>query len=276
MHGQGDLKRMSEKIGFILGEGELALKAVKNALKDGVSVYIAAFDKVGREFEGDDVTVEYFKLGEVGRIIDFFKKNGVKKVVLIGNISHKNAFSLLSTDLRGTLFLMKLKDKTPLGIFKAVKEELSKEGIAIEQTTRFLQDSILKKGSLYGRLTEDELEQINYGFRIAKNIAAMDIGLCVIVKDFCVVAVEALEGTDQCIKRAGEILGKRSGFIMVKVARPSQDMSFDPPVIGSKTVLNVAQAGGKVIACEGDKTLVADYERMIETAKEFGIKIYGI
>ena len=265
---------MSENIGFILGRGDLAYKAVANAIKSGVSVYVAAFEEVPRYLSG--AKIEYFKIGEVGRIIGFFKKNSVRRVVLIGSIPHISAFKLLTPDLRGALFLMRLKDRSAKGIFNAVKEELGKEGIEIEDSTRFLQDSILKKGLICGDISDDDMKQIDYGFNIAKRIASLDIGLTVIVKDFCVVAVEALEGTDACIRRAGEILGKNSGFIMVKVSRPQQDMRFDLPVIGSNTVVSVYEAGGRIIACESGKTLVADYDRMVEIAKSKGITIYGI
>lgn len=267
---------MSDRIGFILGSGDLAYKALKNAIKTGLNVYVAAFEKIPGDIDYNGAKIEYFKLAEVGKIIDFFKKNSVKKVVLIGNVPHVNIFKLLTPDIRGAMFLMKLKDKTPKGIFKAIENEFLNEGIEIENSTRFLSDCLLKKGIICGRLTDDDIKQIEYGFRIAKNIASMDIGLTVIVKDYCVVAVEALEGTDACIKRAGDILGRNSGFIMIKVSRPEQDMRFDLPVIGSNTVLSVFRAGGRIIACESEKTLVADFDNMVRLAKDSNVTVYGI
>lgn len=267
---------MSERIGFILGGGYLAKKSVLNALKEGFDIYVAGFENITDTDFPKDVKIEYFKIGQIGKIINFFKKNDVKKVVLIGNISHINVFRDVMPDLRGALFLMKMKDKTPDGIFKAVKEELKSEGIDIEKSTRFLLDSTLPKGLICGNLKKDDLEQIEYGYNIAKNIASMDIGLSVVIKDFCVIAVEAVEGTDECIKRAGELLGKKGDFILVKVSRPKQDIRFDLPVIGSKTVEAMYKAGGRLIAAESEKTLVADFDEMIKLAKEKNLTIYGV
>lgn len=267
---------MTNKIGFILGGGFLAKKSVLNALKEGFEVYVAGFKNITDDYLPAEVKVEYFKIGQVGKIISFFKKNNVNKVILLGNIPHVNVFKDVRPDLRGALFLMKIKNKTPSGIFDAVKEELKSEGIEIERSDRFLLDSVLPRGVVCGSLKKDDIKQIEYGYRIAKNIAAMDIGLSIVIKDFCVIAVEAVEGTDECIKRAGDILKNKGDFLLIKVARPDQDLRFDLPVIGSKTVEVMYLAGGRLIAAESGKTVVADFDEMLRSAKEKGLTIYGI
>ncbi len=268
---------MNEKIGFILGGGDIARISVENAVKEGVEVFVAGFEGITDEdIKNYNVSFELFKLGQVGKIIDFFVKNGVKKVVMIGSVSHINIFKDLRPDVRGALFLMKLKDKTPKGIFRAIEKELLKDGIEVESSVRFLSDSLLPPGVLCGKISHKEFEEIKYGFDIAKKIAAMDIGLTVIIKDWCVVAVEAMEGTDACIKRAGQLSGEKSGFIMVKVARPDNDVRFDLPVIGPKTVESVFEAGGKIIASEAEKTIVVDIKKTVELACKKGISIYGV
>ncbi|MGC9070366.1 MAG: LpxI family protein [Elusimicrobiales bacterium] len=268
---------MSERIGFIIGGGDLARICVENAVKEGLNVFVAGFDGItDREIERYNISFEFFKLGELARIIDFFNKNSVKKVVIIGKVSHINVFKDIKVDMRGALFLMKLKDKTPTGIFKAIEDELLKDGIEVESPLRFLSNNLLPHGVLCGEVSKDEIREIEYGFNIAKRIASMDIGLSVMIKDYCVVAVEGIEGTDACIRRAGQLCGKNSGFIMVKVARPNQDVRFDLPVIGPSTVENIFEAGGRIIAAEADKTVVADIKKTIEIACDKGVSIYGV
>lgn len=268
---------MSDRIGFIAGGGSLPVVAIKNAVKKGFSVFVAGFKNITDEkLYSSGVFYKEFKLGEIGKLLDYFADNDVKKVILLGYVSHINVFRDLKPDLKGLMLITRIKDKTPLGIFRVIEDEFKKYGISIISPIDFLKDNIAKEGIICGKLSDDDLVDIKYGFNIAKKIAEMDIGLTVVVKDRCVIAVEALEGTDECIKRAGEILGRRSDFVMVKVSRPKQDMRFDLPVIGGNTVRNVYNAGGKVIAIESHKTIIVDIDETISIAKKYGITIFGI
>lgn len=263
------------KIGIIAGSGDLPLCAAKNAKKSNVDVYVVAFKNyTDKEIEKYAKT-EYFNLGSISAPIKFLKQNGVDKVIFLGTIDHINIFRDLRPDFRAAKMLIEMKDKTPNGIFKLISKELEKDLIEVIDSTIFLKDLIAESGVLTGSISDDDIKQIEYGYKIAKKISEMDIGLSVIIKDYSVVAVEAIEGTDQCIKRAGSLL-KGKDFILVKVARPDQDFRFDLPVIGTKTVENMKENGGRIIAIESKKTLIIEKDKTIKLAKKLGISIFGV
>jgi hypothetical protein len=271
-----------KNIGLIAGGGSLPVIIAKEAIKNGYNVFVVGFEGFTDEgLKNIASKSEFFKLGKIQSPIDFLKNNKVNKVILIGNISHVNIFSDIRPDLRAANLLIRLKDKTPTGIFNSICEELKKDGLEPFDTSLFLKNSLAKKGIIVGKtISKNKYEDIRYGFDIAKRIAEMDIGLSVIVKDKAVIAVEAIEGTDECIKRAGEILKKGAyknrNFSLIKVSRPNQDMRFDLPVIGIKTIENMFENGGDLIAIESDKTLIIDIENTLNKAKEKGISIIGL
>jgi len=263
------------KIGIIAGSGTLPVKAAEKAFKMGYEVLCVGFkNHTSKEIEKYS-KAEYFSIGNFSSPINFLKRNGVSEVMLLGTISHLNVFRDLRLDMKAAGFILKLRNKTPLGVLKAIAGELLKEGINVVEPIRFLKDLMAKKGIIAGGVSDDDLKQINYGYLIAKKIADMDIGLSVAIKDYSVIAVEAIEGTDECIKRAGELL-KGEKFILIKVARTNQDLRFDLPVIGDVTIENAAKAGAKIIAIEGDKTLIVELQKTVEKAKVLDVSIIGI
>jgi len=273
---------MTKKIGLIAGGGDLPVFIAREAVKNGFQVFVAALEGFTLpEIKNHSAACEFFKLGKIDAPISFLKKNGVSSCIMVGNIAHVNIFSDIRPDLRGANLLMRLKDKSPTGIFSAIAGELAKDGIELANSAMFLKDSLARQEVIAGgKISPKRYEDVKYGFETAKKIAGMDIGLSVVVKDRAVIAVEAIEGTDECVKRAGEILKKKNpgnaSFTLVKVARPSQDMRFDLPVIGSKTVESVAAAGGDLIAVEAKKTLIVDLENTVKLASEKKITIVGI
>lgn len=268
------------KIGLIAGGGSLPAIIAQEARKNGYEVYTVGFEGfTSDELKSVSSACEFFSLGKIQSPIDFFKKNYVEEVILIGNISHVNVFRDLRPDIRAASFLLSLKDKSPMGIFKALSKELKKDGLRPADTSLFLKESLASSGLLAGeKVSSDVYDDILYGMDIARKIADMDIGLSVAVKDRAVLAVEAMEGTDACIKRAGELLSivNKKGFSLAKSARASQDMRFDLPVIGVKTIENMFSAGGRAIAVEAEKTLIVEKEKTFKLAIEKNISIIGI
>jgi len=269
-----------DKIGLIAGGGSLPAIIAKEARKNGYEVYTVGFEGfTSDELKSVSSVCEFFKLGKIQAPIDFFKKNFVEKVILIGNISHVNIFKDLKPDIRAASLLFSLKDKSPMGIFKALSKELEKDGITAADTSMFLKGSLASSGLLAGEKVSNEVyNDLIYGMDVARKIADMDIGLSVAVKDKAVLAVEAIEGTDACIKRAGELLSlsNKKGFALSKSARASQDMRFDLPVIGVKTIENMFNAGGRAIAVEAEKTLIIEKEKTFKLAVEKNISIIGV
>ncbi|MEF3280648.1 MAG: UDP-2,3-diacylglucosamine diphosphatase LpxI [Elusimicrobiota bacterium] len=263
------------KIGIIAGSGTLPVVAARNAKTQNIQVYTIGFKNLTDPDIEKYSTTKYFSLGNISSPIEFLKKNCVNTVIMLGKIEHVNVFRDLRPDLRMARIFIKLKDKTPMGIFKTVSEELKKDGIDILDSTIFLKELIAEKGIICGKVSRTEIEEIDYGYNLAKKIADMDIGLSIVIKDRSVISVEAIEGTDECIKRAGSLV-KKGGFILIKVARTNQDFRFDLPVIGTKTIEVFSSIGGKIIAIESGKTIIIDKEKTIEMARKSGISIFGI
>lgn len=262
------------KVGIIAGSGTLPIIAAKNAKNLGYEVYSVCFKNHTSEEIEKYSKVSYFPIGNFSGPIDFLKSNGVRDVILLGTVSHINIFRDIRPDIRAAKFLFNLKNKTPIEVLKSVSAELEKEGIKVVDSTIFLKELMAKKGLMTGNVSEEELKQIEYGFKIAKKLADMDIGLAVAIKDYSVIAVEAIEGTDECIKRAGDLL-KGKKFILIKVSRTNQDFRFDLPVIGHKTVENAAKAGCNLIAVESFKTIIVDMDKTLEIARRLDVSILG-
>jgi DUF1009 family protein len=264
------------KIGIIAGEGSLPVIAARNAKELGFDVFVVGFEGfTSKEIENYS-KVGYFKLGSVVKPINFLKTNGVNKVILLGKIEHVNIFREIRPDFRALRMIFKMrKDSKPMSVFRIILEELEKEQIEVIDSTVFIKDLIVPKGFIVGKVTDEEAKQIDYGYQIAKKIADMDIGLAITLKDFSVISVEGIDGTDECIKRTGSILGGKP-FILIKVARTNQDLRFDLPVVGKQTIINMKNAKGKVIALESGKTIMVEKDEVLKIAKDSGIKIFGV
>ena len=200
---------------------------------------------------------------------------------MAGRVQHTSIFSNLMPDLRGAKFLASLKNMQTKNILSRVMDEFKKDGIEFEHSALFLEDFMPAKGVLsVRRPTEEETQTVAFGYKTAKAVAALDIGLTCVVSQSAVIAVEGMEGTDRCIQRAGELYRqsaeKKSSVAVVKVARPNQDNRFDLPVIGKGTLETMHQAGLHILAFEAEKTLVLDLEDVIKLADKYKICVMAV
>lgn len=273
----------TKKIGLIAGEGKMPVYIAQKAAANGYEVYVAGAKGNAKEedFKTCARVFRSFRLGQLGAGIRFFKEHGVTRVVMAGRVQHTSIFSNLMPDLRGAKFLASLKNMQTKNILSRVMDEFKKDGIEFENSALFLEDFMPQKGILSARTpTAEEQQAAAFGYKIAKAIAALDIGLTCVVSQNAVIAVEGMEGTDRCILRAGELYKnsaeKKSVVAVVKVARPDQDSRFDLPVIGKGTVESVRKAGFGVLAFEAGKTLVLDLEDVIKLADKYHLCLMAI
>ena len=266
-----------EKIGLIAGNRKFPLLFCEAAKRKGYFVVAVAIKgdtsaKIKRLAD----KVYWLKLSEFKRMFEIFKSEGIKTVVMAGQISPARLFSrevLKSQDLQQ--ILSTIKNKKADTIFGAIADKLKEAGIELMDSTVLVKELFPGKGLLTRHIPEASvLEDAHFGFELAKAIAALDIGQTVAVKDKAVVAVEALEGTDNLIRRAGKIV--RGGITVVKVAKPKQDMRFDVPVVGLRTIKSLIKAGAKCLAIEADKTLFIDYQASLNLAEKNGVCIVSI
>lgn len=217
--------------------------------------------------------IYWIGLDEFRRIFEIFKKEGITRVVMAGQISPARLFSKeLNRNAELKDLLSRIKDKKADTIFGAVAKKLEEAGFELLDSTTFMEEFLPRKGTLTKRAPDfSGWEDIYFGFDLAKEIALLDIGQTVAVKDKAVVAVEALEGTDNLIRRAGRI--SRAGFVVVKVSKPKQDLRFDMPVVGLNTVKTLVSAKAKCLAIEAAKTLFIDKQISIRLADKKGISI---
>ncbi len=251
-------------IGLIAGNGLYPETFVAAARRAGVKRLVAvAFENETKpELAGLVDEICWVRVGQLHRMIAFFKKEKVTQTVMVGQIAPKNLFDL-RPDFRTLLMLARLKRRNAETLFGAIGDELSKDGITLLPATTFLENLMPDVGHVAGpQIKQRRQEDAEYGFKIAKESSRLDIGQTVVVKNGTVLAVEAFEGTNEAVKRGG-VLG-RGGATMAKVSKPGQDMRFDVPVIGPDTIRNAAAAGVNVIAIEAGKTLMLGYEELRE------------
>ncbi len=269
---------MGEKIGIIAGGGAFPLLFAAEARKAGREVFVVGLNDITpKEIERHAAAIEYFRLGNVGGPIEFLKKNGVSKVLMAGSVSHVNIFGGVLPDLRGAKLLFNLRDKKANAIFAAIAEELASDGIEVVSSATLLEHLLVKPGLVAGKKPGDDvMKTAAYGWKAAKAVAALDIGLTVVLRDQVVVAVEGIEGTDECIKRAGALTREKGGELtVVKVARPGQDMRFDLPVAGAQTLRVMKASGATTLVVEAGKTLILGMEELLAAAKETGVTVLG-
>ncbi|NUN92917.1 MAG: UDP-2,3-diacylglucosamine diphosphatase LpxI [Verrucomicrobiae bacterium] len=266
-----------EPLGIIAGNRLFPQVFAREARRAGVRRLVAvAFEGETDPAIGPLVDrVEWLKLGQLDRLIQAFKTNGVRKVVMVGQIAPKNLFAHLRLDLRMTLLLARLKRRNAETIFGAIGEELAKDGLELVPHAPFLA-RILPEPGVLTRRTPDAAERaaFQFGWPIAKEIARLDIGQTVVVKEGTVLAVEAFEGTDACLRRGGT-LGK-GGAIAVKVTKPNQDLRFDIPCIGLETIAILREAGIRAMAIEARRTLLLAREELLAAANDHGIAIEAL
>jgi DUF1009 family protein len=262
-------------LGIIAGNGVYPRVLANAARKAGVKKIIAAaFTNETDQSLAENVdAIEWLRVGQLGRLLKFFRGQNVRHAIMAGQIAPRNLFDL-RPDWKALLLLAKLKERNAESIFCAIAHELAIAGVDLLPATRFLEDQMAPAGLIAGpRLSPREEEDVRFGWKIAKEIAHLDIGQTVVVRNGTVLAVEAFEGTNEAIKRGGAL--GREAAIVVKVAKPNQDMRFDVPVIGADTISTAAAANIRVIALEADKTLLLEKEFLVERAAASGISIVG-
>jgi DUF1009 family protein len=214
-------------------------------------------------------------VGQLGRLIRLFKKAGVEEAVMAGQITPTRLFAKVAFDARGLKVVAGLKDRKADTIFAAVADELAKDGIRLVDSTRYLDEHLPGEGVLTRRQpTKEQLEDVAFGAGIARALGSLDVGQTVVVKDRAVVAVEAIEGTNETITRAGRLGG--NGVVVVKMAKPRQDMRFDVPVVGPRTIEVMAEAKAAVLAIEAKRTFIIDERATIDAADGHGICVTAI
>jgi len=217
--------------------------------------------------------IEWMRVGQLNRLLKFFREQKVRHAIMAGQIAPKNLFDL-RPDLKALLLLGKVKQRNAESIFEAIADELAKIDVELLPATTFLEDSLAPSGLIAGaKLSRQEEGDVDLGWKIAKEIARLDVGQTVVVKNGTILAVEAFEGTNDAVKRGGGLA--REGAVMVKVAKPSQDMRFDVPVIGVETIRIAAEAKLRVIAIEARKTLLLKRNAIIDLANRSKISIVG-
>jgi UDP-2,3-diacylglucosamine hydrolase len=262
-----------EVLGIIAGNGVYPRVLADAARKAGVKkIIVAAFtDETDPVLAQHVDLIEWMRVGQLNRLLKFFKEHKVHHAIMAGQIAPKNLFDL-RPDWKALLLLGKLKQRNAESIFTAIAEELAKVDVDLLQATTFLEDCLASAGLIAGaKLSRREEEDVDFGWKMAKEVARLDIGQTVIVKSGTVVAVEAFEGTNEAIKRGGALAGEDA--VMIKVAKPNQDMRFDVPVIGVETIRVAAEAKLRVIAIEAGKTLLLERDVIVDLAARSKISI---
>jgi len=266
----------TDKIGIIAGGGQFPLLFAKAAHSQGLKVYAAAHQGETDEALVDHVErLQWVKLGQLGKIISFFKQERIKKTVFIGSITKTNIFRDVRPDLKGLGLWNKINIKQDDAILRAVADRLEKDGIEVVASTGYVPELLFPKGILTKKKpTKDQMVDIIYGWGIARSLGNLDIGQCVVVRNQTVLAVEAIEGTDATILRGGT-LGKEKA-VMVKLRKPNQDLRFDLPAIGMKTIDSMKEVKASVLAVEAEYALFFDRDAVIQAADNAGIVIVGV
>lgn len=283
------------RLGLIAGNGRFPFLLLDAARAQGLSVTVAAIREEtdpeinDRAAADDKISVYWLSLGELSRLIETFKREGVSQAVMAGQVKHKQIFSSIRPDWRLAKLLLNLRTRNTDMLLGAVAKVLSDEGIELMSSTAFLEPLLAQEGVLTARPpSEDEQKNIDYGLGVARSVAGFDIGQTVVVAAQACVAVEAMEGTDATIERAGALLqsleedapGDASTLerklTVVKVAKPKQDMRFDVPVIGIRTIETMIAAGADCLSVEAGRTLLFDRESLIERANAAGIAIVAV
>jgi hypothetical protein len=292
------------KLGLIAGNGRFPFLLLDAARAEGLAVAVAAIREEAdaeideRAARDDKITVHWLSLGELSRLIEVFHKEGVTRAVMAGQVKHKQIFSSIRPDWRLAKLILNLRTRSTDMLLGAVAKVLEDEGIELISSTAFLEPLLAEEGVLTRRAPDDEEQKnIEYGLGVARAVAGFDIGQTVVVAAQACVAVEAMEGTDAAVERAGRLMatledeaktgegeattGKDGAstlerrLTVVKVAKPKQDMRFDVPVIGIRTVETMLGAGASCLSVEAGRTLLFDRTALVKRADEAGIAIVG-
>jgi hypothetical protein len=275
---------MSERIGLIAGNGTFPLLVLDAARAQGFEVIVAAIkEEAFPEIEEHGAAaVHWLSLGELSRLIETFQREGVHRAIMAGQVKHRQIFSSIRPDWKLAKLLLSLGTRNTDSLLGAVAQTLAEEGIMLENSTSFLEPLLARAGVLTKRApTAQEKKNIEYGRAFARQLAQYDIGQTVVVAESACVAVEAMEGTDATIVRAGEIMRSLAGdastlgreLTVVKIAKPNQDLRFDVPVIGVRTIEVMRQAGATCLALDAGKSLLLEGHAIITSADAADVAI---
>jgi len=273
-----------ERIGLIAGNGSFPLLVLDAARAQGFDVIVAAInEEASTEIERHGaIVVHWLSLGELSKLIETFQSEGVHRAIMAGQVKHKQIFSSIRPDWKLAKLLLSLGTRNTDSLLGAVAKTLADEGITLENSTAFLEPLLAPNGVLTRRgPSAEEQSSIDYGRAVARQLAQFDIGQTVVVAESACVAVEAMEGTDATIARAGEIMRSLAGdastfsreLTVVKIAKPNQDMRFDVPVVGVKTIEVMRAAGAGCLALDASKCLLLDGKAVITAADSGNIAI---
>lgn len=261
------------RYGLIAGNGKFPFLVVEGARRAGVELAVAAIrEETDPALERVADKLTWVGIGQLGRMIRFFKREGVERAIMAGQVKHVQIFSGALPDVRMLKMLISLPRRNTDALIGGVASELAREGIELIDSTYFLQDHLPQEGVLTRRAPDErERGDIEYGLEVAREIARLDLGQTIVVRARACVAVEAMEGTDACVRRAGELA--RGRLTVIKVAKPNQDMRFDVPVVGVPTIERMVEAGATCLSITAGKTLLFDGAEMIALAEKRRVTI---
>ena len=264
------------RIGLIAGNGRFPIIFADNARRLGYSVSAVAHEGETEPELADHVErIHWIKIGQFNKLINALKGDGVCEAVMLGGIKRTHVFTTVRPDFRALALAARLIRYKDDQILREIAAELEREGIVIKESTFGLQGVLVDEGTLTKREpTKKEWDDIHYGWEVAHHIGSLDIGQCVVVKDSVVVAVEAVEGTDGAIRRGGELA--QQGAIVVKRCKPQQDLWFDLPAVGPKTIDVMASVKASALALEAGRSVLLDREETVQKAERAGIAIVGL
>ena len=264
------------KYGLLAGNGRFPFLVLDAARSQGVEMVVAAIkEETFPDLALHAKTIEWLHIGQLGKLIKFFQREGVTHALMAGQVKHNQIFSGAIPDFRMVKMLAGLLTKNTNSLIGAVTKELASEGITVIDSTSFLTPLLAPNGVLTTRsVNEKEQADIDYGIEVAREVARLDLGQTIVISDRAVVAVEAMEGTDATILRAATLVNGRP-LTVVKVAKPNQDMRFDVPVVGRPTIETMIKAKATAISITAEKTLIFDREEMLQLANKNQIAIFG-
>ena len=265
-----------EPLGLIAGNGRFPFLAAAGARRAGRRVVALAIrEETAPELEAEVDELHWVGLGQLGRAIDILHRSGAREALMAGQVKHRQIFSDVVPDLKLMGVLARLALQNTDSLIGAVADALSREGITLLPSVAFLGDQLATQGAMTRRRPRrDERADMEYGETVARTLARMDLGQTAVVKKRAAVALEAMEGTDEVIRRAGRLAG--AGATVVKVSKPGQDMRFDVPVVGRGTLESMAEAGARVLALDAGRTLMIDKPAFLEQAETAGVAVWGL
>lgn len=270
------MRMVNRKIGLIAGNGRFPLIFAQEAKRAGAEVVALAIkQETNPALQKLVDRIHWVNAGQLGNLIEICKKEGITRAVMAGQVRHTRLFSHAKLDARAMALLAGVKDKKANSLLGAVADELSREGIELIDSATYLSHLLPSPGILTRRKpTQKEWRDIEFGHKMAKEIAGLDIGQTVVVKDQAVLAVEGMDGTDLTIKRGGKL--GREDVVVVKVSKPQQDRRFDLPIVGERTVEVLKEVRAKVLAFSARSTILLDREKMVKKANQNSISLVAI